>query len=408
MCPIHVLEMVFEYRNAFDISGTSTESEHSLMKELNFAYKEACLHGSKENYRIHLALIGHSEAGKTTFIDRLLGKEFQEQRKSTEGIHTHFITSFFNKNNLRSRAWTQRLLEASILEKDFHENVLSQRTFTEPKMVQHQKKRPEESTAFTEPKMVNHQKKRLEESALFFAATFEDDNKYSDTKYAEAFNTGKDFASPIMKRMISDPLTDLAATENEYDDLHENTCSLPSKIGTRTIPTMSSEAFSKLLESKKKYTGPPSDDRIPYSINIWDHGGQSEFILTNHLFLNVQAFILMAMDISLDLNKPLKQSVDAKGKFGIPKTPAQILCYWLNALHVLALEKTTEPNIALVLTHKDMIKADDTKKYIESYIEELLQMHSMENHMHPTSRNEKIFVVDNREGTEGDFAHIKE
>ena len=82
-------------------------------------------------------MIGHSEAGKTSFIDRLLGKEFQEKRKSTEGIHTHFITSFFNKNYLHSKTWKEGTLEASALEKDFHESVLAQREFKTDKKLTH-------------------------------------------------------------------------------------------------------------------------------------------------------------------------------------------------------------------------------------------------------------------------------
>ena len=112
------------------------------------------------------------------------------------------------------------------------------------------------------------------------------------------------------------------------------------------------------------------------------------------------------MDISLDLNISLLQSSDTRGKYSIPKTPAQILCYWLNALHVLAKEKTTEPNIALVLTHKDMIKADDKKKYTESYIEELLECICGKQYAsYITVSN--IYVVDNRQGTEGDFKQIR-
>ena len=114
----------------------------------------------------------------------------------------------------------------------------------------------------------------------------------------------------------------------------------------------------------------------------------------------------MVMDISLDLNIPLKQSSDAEGKFSIPKTPAQILHYWLNAIHILAMEKTTEPNIALVLTHQDMIKADDANRYIDSYIEELFEcIHGKPYAFYITVSN--IYIVDNRQGTEGDFAHVR-
>ena len=89
-------------------------------------------------------MIGHSEAGKTSFIDRLLEKEFQEKRNSTEGIDTHFITSFFNKNILHSKTWTERTFEASVPEKDFHQSVLTQISSREfeskivERMVEHQ------------------------------------------------------------------------------------------------------------------------------------------------------------------------------------------------------------------------------------------------------------------------------
>ena len=172
-----------------------------------------------------------------------------------------------------------------------------------------------------------------------------------------------------------------------------------------TIKKIGSEDLSRLLESKKSYTE-RSDERIPYSINIWDHGGQNEFIITNHLFLSVEAFNLIVMDISLDLNTPLKQSSASKGKYGIPKTPAQILCYWLNALHVLAMEKRKEPNIALVLTHKDMIKRENPKRHCDRYIEQIFKCirgKSYESYV----RNENIFVVDNRKATEGDFTQIR-
>ena len=69
--------------------------------------------------------MGHSEAGKTSFIDRLLGKEFQPQRESTEGIQTHFVESFFSKKDVVSNMWTETIFGAGKLEKDFHESLLA-------------------------------------------------------------------------------------------------------------------------------------------------------------------------------------------------------------------------------------------------------------------------------------------
>ena len=174
---------------------------------------------------------------------------------------------------------------------------------------------------------------------------------------------------------------------------------------THTIRKINAGDLCRLLESKTSYTQ-PSDERIPYSVNIWDHGGQNEFIITNQLFLSVEALNLIVMDISLDLNMTLKQSSETKGKFGIPKTPAQILCYWLNALHLRAMERRSKPNISLVLTHNDMIQGDDQKKYTDSYIEELFKCIRGKPY-EPYIRIRNIFVVDNKKGTEDDFAKIR-
>ena len=421
-------------------------------------------------------MIGHSEAGKTSFVDRLLGKEFQIQRESTEGIYTHFAESSFNKRDLVSNTWTKAIFEASVLEKDFHESVLAniesreleelstedpilkvvrwlenttmdgqgysandkpclgpreevsaecnQTSFiaTDPKEIVSYKK-PHTEVGFT---MDNKGAKRREE-------TFPDDedtaehniSKIRSEEYSQPLDNMPIHTKPQNDEKIKDQwsptqvISSKASSNtmnyqvhpaveptmpNSIDNVSE-TFYLNQEVTSAAFTTMSSAALNRLKHKKETYTT-PSDERIPYFVNIWDHGGQNEFIITNQLFLNVEAFILMVMDISLDLNIPLKQSSDAAGKFGIPKTPAQILRYWLNAIHILAMEKTTEPNIALVLTHQDMIKADDTNRYIDSYIEELLECI----HGKPYAsyiKEENIFVVDNREGTEGDFTHIR-
>ena len=203
---------------------------------------------------------------------------------------------------------------------------------------------------------------------------------------------------------LRDPPIDSIKPRNRANESKE-TLHLDEEIDSATFAKISSEALTRLKQRQITYT-PPNDNRIPYSINIWDHGGQNEFIITNQLFLNIEAFILIMMDISLDLDIPLEQNSNAKEKYGIPKTPAQILCYWLNALHVLAIEKRREPNIAVVLTHKDLIEADDAKKYIDSYIEDLFQCIEGKPYAHHI-KEENVFVVDNREGTDDELQYVR-
>ena len=377
---------------------------------LQQAYEEACSRGSKQNYRIHLAVIGHSEAGKTSFIDKLLGKEFQEHRQSTEGIHTRFVTSFFNKNGLGSKTWTEMMFEANILEKDFHESVLEQGFFKEFKTSTSESQRKVQDWLQSipctagEPFVVKGSSPpRLSDSVHELNHPVLRDIGHSENDlYSKNF---PEVNSKMKSYIVGENAHLDSISETDTDNQSKEKNAVPESSAIPTIAKISSEELAQLLESLKSYTK-PSAERIPYSLNIWDHGGQNEFIMTNQLFLSVEAFILMVMDISLDLNIPLIQSSDAGGKFGIPKTPAQILCYWLNALHILAVEKTIEPNIALVLTHKDMIKADDTKQYIDSYFEELLEcIRGKQYASYITVSN--IYIVDNRQGTEDDFTQIR-
>ena len=388
------------------MSSFETESDLNST-ELQLAYEEACSKRIKTKLQVHLAVIGHSEAGKTSFIDRLLGKEFQEKRKSTEGIHTHFITSFSSKNALGSKTWTERLLEASILERDFHESVLAQRSLMdfETKLMKEDRKDEldlqelldiPDKLNLTLPSDIDHSDKDL-----YHKDSLELQFKTKGKSISEKLLDNEDFTSSLQKIKLNYPLDSTTKTFTDYHK--EEKVSFHEPTATPLI--ISWKEMSRLLESKTSYAK-ASDERIPYSVNIWDHGGQNEFIITNQLFLNVEAFILMVMDISLDINIPLKQSLDAKGKFGIPKTPAQILCYWLNAVHILALQKTTKPTITLVLTHKDLIDAIDSKKHIDNCIKELLECIRGKPYA-SYIKEENIFVVDNREGTEGDFAEIR-
>ena len=454
------------------ISDPTTDSEDSK-EEYQLAYQEACSRGSNPNYRIHLAVIGHSEAGKTSFIDRLLSKEFQQGRKSTEGIHTHFVESSFNKKDIIQNEWTETIFEASVLEKKFHDSILGniksrglqnfptespnrkverwlrsttlhrptdpvdetpcQKSGQDLSKFSSEKNKastddtgPEKTVAWNEGltqlefKTDSQSEKRIfaigkemtehviaKPKSGHFSQFLNKSVHHEESQTANKDEWGKrDFIkiSSDAKDSLKDAPVGSAKPTNNGNETKE-IFHLDEGIDSTTLAKMSSDALTRLKQRQISYTA-PSDERIPYSINIWDHGGQNEFIITNQLFLNVDAFILMVMDLSLDLNVPLKQNLDVKGKHGIPKTPAQILCYWLNALHVLGTEKRREPNIALVLTHKDLIQADDAKKYIDSYLEDLFQCIKGKPYAYHI-KEENIFVIDNREGTDEEFQYVR-
>ena len=158
----------------------------------------------------------------------------------------------------------------------------------------------------------------------------------------------------------------------------------------------------KQLMFHKKTPIKSSRDSVPYTINLWDSGGQDEFFVTHHLFIDVEATTLIVMDITKELRKPLGTTLKESTKMGIPRTPLEFLFYWLNAIHIKSTEKQVEPNIALVFTHKDMIQAEDAEQYVEAYIRDVLSSIEHKPYSEYVSRN-NIFVVDNKHGDQLEF-----
>ena len=68
--------------------------------DLEAAYRRACAEGSKEVFLARMNLVGFHEAGKTSLAKRLMGKDFDADVESTEGIALHYITSTFQRNKL--------------------------------------------------------------------------------------------------------------------------------------------------------------------------------------------------------------------------------------------------------------------------------------------------------------------
>ena len=145
-----------------------------------------------------------------------------------------------------------------------------------------------------------------------------------------------------------------------------------------------------------------SSDEIPISIRLWDLGGQNEFLTTQHLFLNSHSTTLIVMDIT----KPLHQMLERNPKLGHPNTPAEVLRYWLNSLHVQASEKNKKPSIALVLTHSDLIDAAYYERFTGKYISDILDTIDGNVYGYLLAR-ENIYIVNNKSENEADFQKLR-
>ena len=149
-------------------------------------------------------------------------------------------------------------------------------------------------------------------------------------------------------------------------------------------------------------SGQKESDKHFMSVCLRDFSGQNELISTHQLFLGLESTTLIVMDIT----KPLNHILDKNPKLGHPNTPTAVLHYWLNLLHVKASQKHLQPNVALALTHRDMIQDDNVEMYVETYINDILN--TLQGHPYANFvTKDNVFVVDNKSYNETEFENLK-
>ena len=296
---------------------------------LDIVFREIINEGFVKTFRARLNIIGHSRAGKTSLLRRLLGQPFKEDVRSTEGITIHTIKSDFYMDGKKTRKWNEMKSISDEIMKEFYFSMEKQISQFKLKKTQH-------------PRL--------------------DDTELSSVIIVDTERT-----------------TEL---------------SMKSKIQ----PKLS----QKTRDEWWRYRNCSSE----YLLYSWDFGGQAAFIATHHFFLDVNCETLIVMDITKDLQEPVADESLGNVKRGVPQTSAQYLCYWLQTIHTKASAEGVEPNIALVLTHKDLIKAENTKQYIDKYIGEILELVEGKPYSAYISRN-NVFVADNKTKIPGELNSLR-
>ena len=144
---------------------------------------------------------------------------------------------------------------------------------------------------------------------------------------------------------------------------------------------LKNELYDQLVKSNEDI-----QDVKDYSVSLWDFGGQDEFIATHQLFIHEESLALLVMDMSIGLHDVLPDSTEAKSRLRIPQTPAGFLHFWLDTIHKKATDKNLKPNIAVVLTHRDLIPDEEAGEYMTSWSP------FMESHT-PVTSQKKTFTL---------------
>ena len=308
-------------------------------------------------FNAHNILAGYSGGGKTSLANRLLGEQISmDERNSTEGIAFQRIVSTFNRRHMKGEKWGEKDANTEDLINDFAQGLAG--TLQKG------------SGGSSWDNTATGEKTEKQETTGQL-----DENKDGDVK------TSQNLKSPSRKR-----------------------------AGQR-------DEFSALLGKKKREiitlveVEPPkqeSEEKTPFSISLWDLGGQDEFISTHHLFLNIEATILIVMVIT----KGLYGLIGSNFHFGYLNSTVDVLHYWLNLFHTVLeekrkKEKNVQLNIGLVLTHKDKLPEETLDKDIEDYKTQILEAVKDKPYAKYLTRDE-IYVVDNSENSESNFRKLRD
>ena len=353
---------------------------------LDRAYREACKNGTTKSFRAKLDIIGHTDVGKTSLTHRLLGQPFIENKESTEGIATHHVKSHFNPTEMSTGMWQEMSNDSEEIVTKFNNEIL--------------KKYAELST--TEGNSKDLKRSELNETELYHKKddkepeSFVLTEKQGDNKSQEDDEPTEYFEVTAIPEVLPAVKALSPAGEIQHEEDY--------KVKDTEIAEMSSRTRKKLMDNYKSRTEPSSTSDMDYSIRLWDYGGHTEFLATHHLFLNSECTTLILLDISKGLRSPI--NIKSTSGMDIPDTPGKFLHYWLNAIHTKDIQNGQEPNIALVLTHKDMIQAPDEEQYIKDFISEVMKLVKGKSYSQYTT-NENIFVIDNKTGNEKDFESLR-
>ena len=349
--------------------------------EVDRAYVEACRKGTKQVYNARIILAGYSGGGKTSLANRLLGKKINvDERNSTEGVALHRIESIFNRREMKGAQWDEKELNSEDLKKEFNLGLVA--------ILQGGIRTDSIDSAETE-RMESHTPTK------HYAENEDEDTKAPINKGSKMGRQG--FSIKIWKKFNKPIGRPRPVSESR---LHENPT---EKEEFALLPDQTREEIMGLANKPLKQE---SEENTPFSISLWDLGGQDEFISTHHLFLNIEATILIVMDIT----KELYELIGSNFQFGYLNSAVDVLHYWLNFFHNAFEERKgtneMEPNVALVLTHKDQLSAENREKHIEDYKTQILEAVEKEPYAKYVVR-EKIYVVDNSEETEENFGKLR-
>ena len=377
------------------------------------AYERALKEGYEEVFLARMNLVGFHEAGKTSLAKRLLGEEFDPREESTEGIALYYIESTFNKDTHRVSSWNKADITADDLHKEVMKQMVSHLEAADPEDTDKDTYRKStddvQSEEYTNTNVTHEEDPHNEKDQNDVIPPSE--KQVLQKEPTVQWETSEPFEQ---KTVLSGETQEKETKHGEMDkDTDENMRQVATSVQNRKPNSIA--GYSSEQISASRHNSSDLEQYTPFTLRLWDLGGQNDFMTTHHLFLDVGAATLIVIDVTKEFDKPFKilergqnKEKDLRLKRTNPQTPEHILHYWLNTFFVDDTKKNDlSLNIAIVLTHIDHIEKRERDKNIKNYKDRILLSLRGKPYEH-LIKEDTFFEVDNKGANDNDLQNLRD
>ncbi|KAL3854151.1 hypothetical protein ACJMK2_013429 [Sinanodonta woodiana] len=330
-------------------------------------YKEALKNGTEQVYNIRVMVVGHYGVGKTTLVQRLLGKEVDiSERISTEGIDVH-VHCF--DVSLKSQEWV-------LQEKDAEKFARLQRLI---KLLSEKVQTDKVSDQNGQVSDKNGQVKVSDQKDIIPGIDA----------------TGKEMeCGPLEEELFKEVYQklDMEHTQNSDECSDKDSVSDPDRYDMMKKNDPAMEILELLVENADKLERVKD---ISAGLSMWDFAGQYIFYTTHQTFLTRRAVYLLVIDLSQQIKDLVKDDECFFDREGIKPCRVHDLCeVWLNSIHSCAPSPQAGiPPVILVGTHMDKIPQESRQEVCESVFNQLrYELQDKPTRFHLTDED---FAIDN-------------
>ncbi|KAI8507907.1 hypothetical protein Bbelb_141470 [Branchiostoma belcheri] len=351
-------------------------------------YSQACRQGARPVHSVRGLVVGQFSSGKTCVVRRLTGEKAVENEPITDGIE--ISPSVQTKTWRKAKEEPDELKETMAVRLAEQQERNNSRPQTSSRTQGAVRKKPADvgKTQKTTRKwtLQTQQEKPIKEETPKLKKEDEKEGReevVSTTTSRQTQDIPDDVKINVQHRLRSDVTT-----------VQQQTQGIPDDVKTKAKRRLQSGVTEEQLGTAEHPC-----------LSLWDFGGQTTYYGSHQCFFTYRGIYILVMSLEQKLSDKVPGS-DYKAAADNIVTGRDYLDHWLNTVRTHTLvhgrEKTEEPPVVLVLTHKDRVSESDIDEYKKD-IRDHISNKAAGKHILP-----KIFVIDNFNEDSSDIDELRE